>query len=54
MLKDYKLNVFNFQQRCCLRILITTDIKELNTISVVTWRTVHGNIVADVFHSKNR
>ena len=52
MLKNDILNVFNFQQRCCLHIVITTDVKEWNTISAGTWRTVHEHIVADTFHSK--
>ena len=52
MLKDDILNVFNFQQRCCLHIVITTDVKQWNTISAVTWRAVHEYKVADAFRSK--
>ena len=52
MLKDDILNVFNFQQRCCLHIVVTTDEELWNIISAVTWRTVYEHIVADTFHSK--
>ena len=51
MWKDDILNVFNFQQRCCLHIVITADVKQRNKISKVTWQTVHEHIVADAFHS---
>ena len=49
MLKDDKLNVFNFQQRCCLDTVVTTDVKLWNAISTVTLRTVHEHITASVF-----
>ena len=52
MLKHDILDVFNFQQHCCLHIAVTTDVKEWNTISAVIWRTVHEHIVADAFRSK--
>ena len=52
MLKDDTLNVFNFQQRCCLHITVTTDVKLRKKISAVAWQTVHENIVADAFRSK--
>ena len=35
-LKDHILNVFDFQQRCCLHIVITTDVKQWNT-NTMTW-----------------
>ena len=33
-------------------IVVTTDVKQWNTIRAVTWRTVHEHIVADAFRSK--
>ena len=52
MMKDDILNVFNFQQRCCLHIIVATDVKWWNTVSAVIWRFVHEHIVADAFHSR--
>ena len=52
MLKDDILNALNFQQRCCLHIIVITGVKWWNTISAVTWLTVHEHIVADTFRSK--
>ena len=52
MLKDVILNVFEFQQRCCFHLVITTDVKQWNKISVVTGRTVHEHLQADTFFSK--
>ena len=51
-MKDDILNVFEFQQRCCLHIVITTTVKQRNKISLVTLRTVYKHIVADAFFSK--
>lgn len=51
MLKGYILNVFNFQQRCSLLILITTDLKQWNMTNAVTWETVPEHIVGDTFRS---
>ena len=50
MLKDDILNVFKFQQRCRLQIVITTYVKQWNIISAVTWRPVHEHIVVDASH----
>ena len=52
MLKDDKLNVFNFQKRCCLHIVVTTDATSWNTTRALRWQTVHEHIVTDPFHSK--
>ena len=38
MLKDY-------------HVVVSTDVKQWNTIRGVTWRTVHEDIVADAFRS---
>ena len=43
------LNVSNFQHRCSLLILLTTDAKQWNKTSAVTWETVHEPIVVVVF-----
>ena len=54
MLKDDILNYFEFQQRCCCHIVITTDVKQWDKRSVVTGQTVHEHIVADALFSKKR
>lgn len=38
--------------RCCLQILITTDVKQWNTISAGTCRPVQEHIVEDASRSK--
>ena len=52
-IKRWHTNGFIIQRRCCLHyVLITTDVKEWNTITAVTWWTAHGDIVAEAFLSK--
>ena len=54
MLKDDISNDFNFQQRRCLHIEVTTDTKQWNTIVTATWRTVYEHIVPDALRYKKR
>ena len=44
MLKDDILNVYSLQQHLCLHTVVTTDVKQQNTISIVTWRIAHEHM----------
>ena len=39
-------------QRCCSHVVVTSDVKWWNTISAVTWRTVHEHTEVDAFCSE--